>query len=180
MKSPSLKGRSGKGRSKRGGAKTGTQTGRRKRDLSALEKRRMRGVRLLREGVWQSEVARRLGVHRQSVSRWAKKLKRGGKRALGAGEVGRPGRLHPEDVKRLERLLKRGPGTEPRPGRRLGKPGTTGTRRWTAKHVAELIERECRVKYDVSQAWRILRRLGWRRARGGGGWRMTQSGQRRG
>ena len=173
----SVKNQSGTGRSQRGGAKTGTRTRRRKRDLSALEKRRMRAVRLLREGVWQSEVARRLGVHRQSVSRWAQKLKRGGKRALGAGQVGRPGRLHPEDLNRLERLLKRGPGGEPR----LGKLRTTaGTRKWTAKQVAELIERECRVKYDVSQAWRILRGLGWRRARGGGGWRMSQSGQRRG
>jgi len=172
MKSGTMKSQSGKGRSKRGSAKTGTRRGRRKRDLAALEKRRMRGVRLLREGVWQSEVARRLGVHRQSVSRWAEKLKRGGERALGAGRVGRPARLHPEDLKRLERVLKRGPAAD----RRLGKR----PRKWTAKQVAELIERECRVKYDVSQAWRILRGLGWRRARAGGGWRMTQAGQRRG
>jgi hypothetical protein len=31
----------------------------------------MEGARLLREGVWQAEVARRLGVRRQSVGTWA-------------------------------------------------------------------------------------------------------------
>ena len=163
-----------------GGSKTGTPTGRRKRDLSALEKRRMRAARLLREGVWQSEVARRLGVRRQSVSRWAKELRRGGERALGARQMGRPTRLHPEDLRRLGRVLKRGPAIDPR----LGKHA----RRWTAKQVAELIWRECRVKYDVSQAWRILRQMGWSFQPGGrragaagnpstGGWRVTHSSQ---
>jgi transposase-like protein len=35
-----------------------------RRDFSELERRRMEGARLLREGVWQAEVARRLGVRR--------------------------------------------------------------------------------------------------------------------
>jgi hypothetical protein len=32
---------------------------------------------------------------------------------------------------------------------------------WTSARVADLIEQECGVKYDPSQAWRILRQLGW-------------------
>jgi transposase len=119
-----------------------------RRDYAGLRERRMLGARLLREGVRQAEIARRVGVHRQSVSRWAKKLRRGGERALGAGRVGRPPRLHREDLRRLEGRLKRGPGAGER-------------KRWTSRRMAELIERECRVKYDVSQAWRILRSLGW-------------------
>jgi len=123
-----------------------------RRDLSALERRRSRAVKLLRKGVWQSEVARRVGVHRQSVSRWAEKLKRGGERALKkAGRLGRRNRLRPEDLRRVERRLKRGPIT-------LG----YDSGRWTAARVAELIQRECGVKYDPSQAWRILRQMGWR------------------
>jgi transposase len=121
---------------------------RERRDYAEMGERRMLGARLLREGVWQAEVARRLGVHRQSVSRWARKLKRGGERALGAGRVGRPPRLHREDLRRLEGRLKRG-------------TGSGGPEQWTSRRMAELIERECRVKYDVSQAWRILRGLGW-------------------
>ena len=45
-----------------------------RRDFAALERRRMEAARLLRQGVSQSEVARRVGVHRQSVSRWAASL----------------------------------------------------------------------------------------------------------
>jgi transposase len=167
-----------------------------RRDLAALEERRIRAARLLREGVRPAEVARRVGVHRQSVSRWARKLKRGGERALGAGRVGRPAGLHGEDLRRVESQLKRG-------------PGTLGYKKWTSARVKELIERQCRVKYDASQAWRILRRMGWSFhpsgpkpgppgtpgfhpsgpkpgppgtpgwRRGGGGWRKTQSSQNR-
>ena len=42
-----------------------------RRDFDGLERRRMQAVRLMQQSVSQSEVARRLGVHRQSVIRWA-------------------------------------------------------------------------------------------------------------
>ena len=45
-----------------------------RRNFSGLERRRMEAARLLREGVWQAEVARRMGVRRQSVGEWAKKI----------------------------------------------------------------------------------------------------------
>jgi transposase len=94
---------------------------------------------------------RRVGVHRQSVSRWAQELEQGGKRALRkAGRAGRRPRLHPEDLRRIEKGLKRGPEA-------LGYL----TNLWTSWRVAELIERECGVKYHPTQAWRILRQLGW-------------------
>ena len=41
-----------------------------KRDFSGLEKRRLRAARLLEKGLSEAEVARRVGVHRQSVNRW--------------------------------------------------------------------------------------------------------------
>jgi hypothetical protein len=56
----------------------------------------MEAARLLREGVWQAEVARRLGVRRQSVGAWARKIRRGGVWALKAGRLGRPRKLHAE------------------------------------------------------------------------------------
>ena len=46
--------------------------------LKELEKRRKRGMRLLAEGLWPAEVARRVGVTRQSVLRWTKLAERGG------------------------------------------------------------------------------------------------------
>src|SRR5213593_982564 len=122
-----------------------------RRDFQALEQRRLLGARLLQQGVPQAEVARRVGVHRQSVSRWAQQLQRGGQRALKkAGRAGRRPRLRPEDLRRIERGLKRGPQA-------LG----YDTSLWTSWRVAHLIEQECGVRYHASQAWRILRQLGW-------------------
>src|SRR6201981_3971325 len=74
-----------------------------RRDFQKLEERRLLGARLLRQGVHPAEVARQVGVHRQSVSRWAAQLKQGGVRALKrAGHAGRRARLRPEDLHRIE------------------------------------------------------------------------------
>jgi transposase len=122
-----------------------------RRDFEALEQRRMEAARLLDQGYGQSEVARRVQAHRQSVSQWARQLRQGGRRALKkAGRAGRKPRLRPEDLRRIECALKRGPQV-------LGYE----TNLWTCSRVADLIEHECGVKYDPSQAWRILRQLGW-------------------
>ena len=51
-----------------------------RRDFDQLEQRRLEGAGLLRRGVPQAEVARRVGAHRQSVSQWAGQLERGGRR----------------------------------------------------------------------------------------------------
>jgi transposase len=122
-----------------------------RRDFEALEQRRREAAELLRQGVHQAEVARRVGAHRQSVSRWAQQLELGGLRALKkAGTAGRKPRLRPEDLGRIERGLQRGPQA-------LGYE----TSLWTSWRVAHLIEHICGVKYHPSQAWRILRQLGW-------------------
>jgi transposase len=88
----------------------------------------------------EAEVARRVGVHRQSVNRWARQLAQSGRQALKRA----PRR------QRIVQGLKRGPEA-------LG----YGTSLWTAWRVADLIERECRVKYSTVHAWRVLRALGW-------------------
>ena len=122
-----------------------------RRDFQKLEKRRLLGARLLGQGVHPAEVARQVGVHRQSVSRWERQLQQGGVRALKqAGRAGRKARLRPGDLQRIERGLKRGPQA-------LGYESSL----WTSWRVAHLIEHECGVKYHSSQAWRILRQLGW-------------------
>ena len=120
-----------------------------RRDFEGLEERRLRAAQLLREGVPQAEVARQVGAHRQSVSRWEALLKRGGLRALKKAEhAGRQARLRPEELRRIEKGLKRGPEA-------LGYE----TSLWTAWRVAHLIEQECEVKYHPVQAWRILRKI---------------------
>jgi transposase len=122
-----------------------------RRNFEALEQRRMGAARLLQKGYSQSEVARRVGAHRQSVSQWARQLQQGGRRALKkAGRAGRKPRLSAQDLRRIERCLRRGPQA-------LGYE----TNLWTSSRVAQLIVQECGVQYDPSQAWRILRQLGW-------------------
>lgn len=122
-----------------------------RRNFVALEQRRRAAAELLRQGVHQAEVARRIGAHRQSVSRWAEQLERGGLRALKqAGRAGRKARLRPEDLRRIERGLKRGPEA-------LGYESGL----WTSARVAHLIGQECGVHYHPGHAWRILRQLGW-------------------
>src|SRR5713101_7935175 len=113
-----------------------------RRDFQALEQRRLRAARLLKKGVHQSEVARQVGAHRLEASGLSGLRK--------AGRAGRKPRLSAEDLKKIERGLKHGPEA-------LGYE--TGL--WTAWRVAHLIEEECGVRYHASQAWRILRQLGW-------------------
>jgi transposase len=120
-------------------------------DRVKLERRRLQAARLLQKGVSEAEVARRVGVHRQSVNRWAQQLAAGGREALKrAPRTGRPPQLSAADVRRIEHGLKRGPEA-------LG----YRTSLWTAWRVADLIERECGVKYSTVHAWRVLRAVGW-------------------
>jgi transposase len=122
-----------------------------RRDFAGLERRRMEAASLLKQGVSQSEVARRLGVHRQSVIRWARQLAQSGRVGLKrAGRAGRKPRLSAEQLRGIERGLKRGPQA-------LG----YNTGLWTAGRVRELIEYETGVRYHAAHVWRILRKLNW-------------------
>jgi transposase len=53
-----------------------------RRDFAGLERRQMAAADLLKQGVSQTEVARRLGVHRQSVIRWIRQLAQSGRAGL--------------------------------------------------------------------------------------------------
>ncbi len=120
-------------------------------DRVKLERRRLQAARLLEQGLSEAEVARRVGVHRQSVNRWAKQWVEGGRPALKrAPRAGRPPQLSAADRQRIVQGLKRGPEA-------LG----YRTSLWTAWRVADLIERECGVQYSTVHAWRLLRALGW-------------------
>lgn len=90
----------------------------------------MEAARLLKQVVNQSEVARRLGVHRQSVIRWVRQLEQAGRAGLKqAGRAGRKPRLNGVQLKQLEQALRRGPEAS---------GYTSGL--WTATRVRELIE----------------------------------------
>jgi len=123
-----------------------------RRDLEALEKRRMQAIRLLeRNDLNQSEVARRVNVCRQTVSRWVDEFQTGGKEALKkADRAGRKPELTEADRQRLQELLLEGP-------ERLGYE----TPLWTCVRVAHLIENEFGIEYHRGHVWKVLDDLGW-------------------
>jgi len=122
-----------------------------KRDFDALERRRFKAFGLLRKGLSEAAVAREVGVHRQSVNRWAKQIEEQGREGLKqAGRAGRKSRLKDADLKRFEEELKRG-------AQALGYE----TSLWTLERVAELIERDFGVKYHAGHVSWLLKKLGW-------------------
>lgn len=121
-----------------------------KRDLKALQRRRLRAARLLDKGVPQAEVARRVGVSRQSVNTWAKKFEADGQAALKAQPLGRPGGLQEGERRKLVRLLKQG-------ALAAGFP----TQLWTLPRVGALIADHFGHQYSDVHVWRLLRELGF-------------------
>ena len=114
-----------------------------------LEARRLHGARLLRRGVRPAEVARRLGVSRTSVGRWASALKSNGVRALRkAPHTGRPPALTEAEKKRVVAALEAGA---------LAQGYSTDL--WTLRRVGRLIEKISGEQYSESGVWRLLRGL---------------------
>lgn len=123
-----------------------------KRDLQAMEARRIEGARLLKRNVAQAEVARRLEVSRQAVSVWARQLveANGAVGRLKAKPVGRPTRLQPAQCERLRQMLLNG-------ALAAGFP----TELWTIKRVRLLVKREFDIAYSNTGGWELLRSLGF-------------------
>ncbi|MGH8589746.1 MAG: IS630 family transposase [Gammaproteobacteria bacterium] len=116
-----------------------------------LERRRLRALALLEEGLLPSEVARRVGVDRRSVRRWKAAARKSGEAGVRARAApGRPSKLTPRHKRRLEALLIKGP---------LAAGFYTDL--WTCPRVTELIKRRLGVDYHVDHVGRLLHELGW-------------------
>jgi transposase len=128
---------------------------RQRRDFEALQRRRRAAAKLFAKGVPQADVARRLKVSRQSVSRWHRRwLEQGEEAVVGAGRAGRPPRLSAEQKSRVDAELRKGPAAH-----------GYATQLWTLARVAEVIQRVTGVRYHPGHVWRLLRELGWTRQR---------------
>jgi transposase len=121
-----------------------------KRDFKELEKRRLKGGRLLARGVAQSEVARQLGVTRQTVAAWERRLAEGGSDALKRGELGRPRQLDAAQERELGEVLMAGAVA-------AGYP----TELWTLPRIGKVIAERCGVEYSIGHLWHLLRRMGF-------------------
>lgn len=123
-----------------------------KRDFAELERRRLKAARLLRKNVPAAEVARRVGVHRQSVSRWQQQLKQQGLAGLRkAGRAGRRPKLSPDQLLELEAELLKGPKAA----------AGYSTELWTTQRIADLIRQRFQVVYHRDHIGRLLAQLGW-------------------
>ncbi len=134
-----------------------TDTGGDARSLSqdAQEVLRVRGVKLLLEGVTQAEVAELLGVGERQVRRWWKRYQQGGWKALAKRRRGRDSESQmtlsaSAQAKIVNAIKSRHPD-------QLRIPALL----WTREAVRELIERECGVRLDVTTVGRYLRRWGF-------------------
>lgn len=121
-----------------------------KRDFKALEKRRLQGAKLLARGVSKSEVARQLGVTRQTVAAWEKRLEDGGKEALRRATLGRPRQLSAAQERELGKLIMAG-------ALAAGYP----TELWTLPRIGKLIAERFGVQYSTGHLWHLLRRMGF-------------------
>ena len=116
-----------------------------------LERRRLRALSLLNEGLLPSEVARRVGVDRRSVRRWKAAARRQGEAGIRARPApGRPPKLAAKHKRKLEVLLLKG-----------AQAAGFHTDLWTCPRVADLVERRFGVHYHVDHVGRLLHELGW-------------------
>ena len=118
-----------------------------KRDFEALEKRRFEAMRLLDEGLNQSETARRLKVARQTVSVWRRHYLQQG--PAGLRRAGRKPLLDAAQRQRLTALLLKGREAHGFP-----------TPLWSCQRGARLIRDEFGVDYHEGHVWKVLRGLG--------------------
>jgi transposase len=122
-----------------------------KGSAAELEVRRRIAGHMLQQGKGVREVARLVKASPSSVSRWKKEIEKGGEEALAAKKhKGRPPRLKERQKKELEQILLKG-----------AEAAGYATDLWTLARVAEVIERECGVKYHPGHVWYILRGMGW-------------------
>ena len=118
---------------------------------SSFEARRFRAWELKQQGWKQSVIAQALGVTPGAVSQWLKHAREEGSESLRR----RPGSGPPPCLSAAQRAQL--PQWLARGAEAYGFRGAL----WTRARVAEVIQREFGVRYDLSHVGRILRACGW-------------------
>ena len=121
-----------------------------RRDYEQMEERRLEGAKLLEAGVSQAEVARQLGVKRQSVHEWTKLMAAKGEKGLERVRTGRKPRLNTVQLAQLAVHLQNGPQVH-----------GYATALWTTERIAKLIHRQFGVRYHRDHVGRLLGQMGW-------------------
>ena len=121
-------------------------------ERAALEARRLQAAELFAQGRTQAEVARELGVSRQSAHIWHARFEEGGVDALRSrGPTGPDPKLSAAQLAKVEQALLAG-----------AMANGFDTDLWTLERVAVVITQLTGVRYHPGHVWVILRqRLGW-------------------
>jgi transposase len=120
-------------------------------ELKKMKERRVEGARLLQDGVHAAEVARRVGVSRQSVMRWEQRLKSGGMKHIARiGKRGRQRQLSEAQLGELAKLLKAG-----------SIAAGYANEMWTLPRIGALIQARFDIALSRSSVWRTLGHMGW-------------------
>ncbi len=122
---------------------------RRKGTDQQLAERRAQGLALLKQGQPPKEVAEILNVTRHSVNRWQQAAQKRPKKKVACAR-GRPRKLSPRQVKRLEKALDKGAYA-------FGYAGDY----WTLDRIGQVIWQLFAVRYQPSGVWHVLDRMGW-------------------
>lgn len=130
-----------------------------------LEKRRRIGFKLLRAGMKQSHVAKRLGVAQQSVHLWAKKLRNEGQSAWQTCRRGAKSRLSTEQLNSALLMISDGPDV-------AGIP----TDYWTIALLRREIRQRWGVTYRRTRIIELLQQAGFAARRREGRWRPATEG----
>ncbi len=116
-----------------------------------LERRRLRAVTLLEQGLQPVIVAQMVGVDRRSVRRWKRAyLRRGRNGILARPTPGRPPKLTVRQRQALARWILRGPQA-------VGYP----TALWTCRRIVQLVRDRFHVVYHPDHVGRLLRACGF-------------------
>ena len=121
-------------------------------ERAALETRRLQAAELFAQGRSQAEVARALGVSRQSAHLWHTRFTQGGVDALRSrGPSGPDPKLTDAQLAKVEEALLAG-----------AMANGFDTDLWTLERITVVIAQLTGVRYHPGHVWVILRqRLGW-------------------
>lgn len=113
---------------------------------------RLHGLLLVAQGMSCGEVARLLGDSARTVEYWVKRFEQDGLAGLVDGErSGRPARLMPEQMEKIEQALRESP-------RAFG----LGSNLWDGKGLAAFVKHRFEVQLGVRQCQRMFRQFGFR------------------
>jgi transposase len=115
-----------------------------------IQQKRAEAIALFEQDLSNSEIARRIGINRSTVSGWKQLWQTQEKEGLQLHTPGRTARLNAEQVEKILQALLQGPEAHGFP-----------TPLWTLERIAEVIFRETGVQYNSHYVAELLHQWDW-------------------